>query len=584
MKTQPISSATYDTFISQLREGKVQQVTIKPRWIEYQLKAEFSGKRYRSNKHDSDDNLISVLNRQNVEFDLERDNSEATGSLIAMLLSSGLLLGVFAWLSKLSTQNGGIGVGMGVGKSNARVYQKGKTGIIFADVAGVDEAKQELQEVVDFLQNGDKYRKIGARIPKGVLLVGSPGTGKTLLAKAVAGEAGVPFLSMSGSEFVELYVGVGASRVRDLFNKAKSQAPCIVFIDELDAIGKSRGNNPNGGNDEREQTLNQLLTEMDGFDGNEGVILIAATNRPEILDPALRRPGRFDRQVLVDRPDKSGRIEILQVHSRKVMLGEDVDLEQVAAQTSGFAGADLANLVNEAALLAARNDRQAVLMTDFAEAFERVVAGLEKRSRILTPLERQTVAYHEVGHAMVGALMPGGDKVSKISIVPRGLGALGYTLQTPESDRFLLLEDELWGKIATLLGGRAAELVVFNKISTGASDDIQKATELAEKAVTQYGMSSVGPIAFAKEEGQFLNNSTSRRTVSGEVTAEIDRLVKQNIDRAYEMAQKILLLNRDLLESTTQTLLKNEVLEGSQLKMILAQVKAPGELQEFLKG
>ena len=583
MKTQRSSSATYDTFINQLRADKVQQVTIKPRWIEYQLKAEFGGKRYRTNKHDSDDNLISVLNRQNVEFETLRDDSEVTNNLLAMLISSGLLVGAFAWLSKLSTQ-GGIGVGMGMGKSNARVYQKGKTGITFADVAGVDEAKQELQEVVDFLQNGDKYRKIGAKIPKGVLLVGSPGTGKTLLAKAVAGEAGVPFLSMSGSEFVELYVGVGASRVRDLFNKAKSQAPCIVFIDELDAIGKSRGNNPNGGNDEREQTLNQLLTEMDGFDGNEGVILIAATNRPEILDPALRRPGRFDRSVLVDRPDKSGRIEILKVHSRKVMLGEDVDLEQVAAQTSGFAGADLANLVNEAALLAARNNRQAVLMTDFAEAFERVVAGLEKRSRILTPLERQTVAYHEVGHAMVGALMPGSDKVSKISIVPRGLGALGYTLQTPEVDRFLLLEDELRGKIATLLGGRAAETVVFNKVSTGASDDIQKATELAEKAVTQYGMSSVGPIAFAKEEGQFLNNSTSRRTVSGEVTAEIDRLVKQNLDRAYEMAQKILELNRDLLESTTHTLLKNEVLEGSQLKMILAQLIAPDDLAEFLAG
>ena len=583
MKTQRSSSATYDTFINQLRADKVQQVTIKPRWIEYQLKAEFGGKRYRTNKHDSDDNLISVLNRQNVEFKIERDDSEVTNNLLAMLISSGLLVGAFAWLSKLSTQ-GGLGIGMGVGKSNARVYQKGKTGITFADVAGVDEAKQELQEVVDFLQNGDKYRKIGAKIPKGVLLVGSPGTGKTLLAKAVAGEAGVPFLSMSGSEFVELYVGVGASRVRDLFNKAKSQAPCIVFIDELDAIGKSRGNNPNGGNDEREQTLNQLLTEMDGFDGNEGVILIAATNRPEILDPALRRPGRFDRQVLVDRPDKSGRIEILKVHSRKVMLGEDVDLEEVAAQTSGFAGADLANLVNEAALLAARNNRQAVLMTDFAEAFERVVAGLEKRSRILTPLERQTVAYHEVGHAMVGALMPGGDKVSKISIVPRGLGALGYTLQTPEADRFLLLEDELRGKIATLLGGRAAETVVFNKVSTGASDDIQKATELAEKAVTQYGMSSVGPIAFAKEESQFLNNSTSRRTVGGEVTAEIDRLVKQNLDRAYEMAQKILELNRDLLESTTHNLLKDEVLEGSQLKMILAQVKAPDDLAEFLRG
>ena len=585
MKTQTIAQATYSEFINEIRSNKVQQVTIKSRWIEYQLKAEFGGQRYRTQKYDSDENLISVLSRQNIEFNLVKDNSEFTNSLMVMLLSSGILVGVFAWLAKLSTENGGIGVGMGMGKSNARVYQKSKTGISFADVAGVDEAKQELQEVIDFLQNGDKYRQIGAKIPKGVLLVGSPGTGKTLLAKAVAGEAGVPFLSMSGSEFVELYVGVGASRVRDLFSQAKRQAPCIIFIDELDAIGKSRGNNPNGGNDEREQTLNQLLTEMDGFDGNEGVILIAATNRPEILDPALRRPGRFDRQVLVDRPDKSGRIEILTVHSRKVMLGENVDLTEIASQTGGFAGADLANLVNEAALLAARNNRQAVLMTDFSEAFERVVAGLEKRSRVLTPIERQTVAYHEVGHALVGALMPGGNKVSKISIVPRGLGALGYTLQTPEEDRFLMLEDELRGKIATLLGGRAAEKAVFNKVSTGASDDIQKATELAEKAVTQYGMSKdLGPVAFAKDEGQFLEGSTSRRTVGVKVAGEIDRLVKQNIEQGYEVALKIIEFNRDLLESTTQTLLKNEVLEGEQLRTILSLVKAPEELKTFLQG
>ena len=585
MKTQSISQAAYSIFVSHVKANKVDRVTIKPRLIEYSLKEEFGGQRYSTQKNGSQADLIELLNSHNVGFDTVSDNADTTtAGLITLLLSSGLLFGALAWLAKFSTGNGGIGLGMGVGKSNARVYEKGKTGITFADVAGVDEAKQELQEVVDFLQNGEKYRKIGAKIPKGVLLVGSPGTGKTLLAKAVAGEAGVPFLSMSGSEFVELYVGVGASRVRDLFDKAKRQAPCIIFIDELDAIGKSRGSNPNGGNDEREQTLNQLLTEMDGFDGNEGVILIAATNRPEILDPALRRPGRFDRQVLVDRPDKSGRIAILEVHSRKVMLGEDVDLEEIALQTSGFAGADLANLVNEAALLAARNNRQAVLMSDFAEAFERVVAGLEKRSRILSPLERKTVAYHEVGHALVGALMPGGGKVSKISIVPRGMGALGYTLQTPEEDRFLMLEDELRGRIATLLGGRAAELVVFNKISTGAGDDIQKATELAEKAITQYGMGSVGPIAFAKESSQFLGNSTLRRAVSGEVTAKIDRQIELIIDCAYEMAQQILELNRDLLESTTQTLLENEVLEGNQLKMILAQVKAPAELATFLNN
>ena len=585
MKTRSISHTAYDTFIKYLKSQQVRQVIIKPRQIEYQLKTEFGGQYYQTENNQAEADLVKLLNSYNVQFNIVRDNSEFTNSLIAMLLSSGLLVGALAWIARLSANGGGVGVGMGVGKSNARVYQNGKTGITFADVAGVDEAKQELQEVVDFLQNGDKYRKIGAKIPKGVLLVGPPGTGKTLLAKAVAGEANVPFLSMSGSEFVELYVGVGASRVRDLFDKAKRQAPCIIFIDELDAIGKSRGSNPNGGNDEREQTLNQLLTEMDGFDGNEGIILIAATNRPEILDSALRRPGRFDRQVLVDRPDKSGRLEILKVHSRKVMLGENVDLSLIATQTAGFAGADLANLVNEAALLAARKNRQAVLMADFNEAIERVIAGLEKRSRILSPLERKTVAYHEVGHALVGALMPGGNKVSKISIVPRGLGALGYTMQTPEEDRFLMLEDELRGKIATLLGGRAAEKIIFDKVSTGASDDIQKATELAEKAITEYGMSNdLGPIAFAKNDAQFLEGTTSRRTVSSDVTAEIDRLVKQNIDRAYQIAEKILRLNRDLLESTTQILLKEEVLEGVQLKTILSQVNAPQELQQFLSS
>lgn len=495
-------------------------------------------------------------------------------------------MGLFAWLLKLSNAGGGIGVGMGVGRSNARVYNQGKTGITFADVAGVDEAKQELQEIVDFLANGEKYRKIGAKIPKGVLLVGPPGTGKTLLAKAIAGEAGVPFLSMSGSEFVELYVGVGASRVRDLFNRAKRQAPCIIFIDELDAIGKTRGGGvPNGGNDEREQTLNQLLTEMDGFDGNEGVILIAATNRPEILDPALRRPGRFDRQVLVDRPDKSGRLEILQVHARPVKLGEDVDFDKIAAQTFGFAGADLANLVNEAALMAARNNRQAVLMADFKEAIERVVAGLEKRSRVLTTVERETVAYHEVGHALVGALMPGGSKVSKISIVPRGLGALGYTMQMPENDRYLMMEDELRGQLATLLGGRSAEEIVFGRVSSGASDDIQKATELAERAITQYGMSAtLGPVAFEKNSAQFLEGGSTRRSISTEVSVEIDRQVKQSIDKAHDMAVEILRLNRNLLDSTTQTLLKTEALEGDELQAVLAQVKAPASMNQWLKG
>ncbi|MEL6937883.1 MAG: ATP-dependent zinc metalloprotease FtsH [Cyanobacteria bacterium J06598_1] len=588
MKTDSLSQAAYTTFKTQVSAGQVLRAVLKPGRIEYQLKPDFGGQRYYTQATESNAEVCALLRKHKVPFTDLASNSAAAG-LVGLLLSAGALAGA-AWLAK-SGGPGGIGDVMGTGKSKARTYNpasgqtrsKGKAAVTFADVAGVDEAKQELREVVDFLKDGDKYRRIGAKMPKGVLLVGPPGTGKTLLAKAVAGEAGVPFLNVAASEFVEMYVGVGASRVRDLFKKAKKQAPCIVFIDELDAIGKSRGGTANGGNDEREQTLNQLLTEMDGFDGNAGVILIAATNRPEILDPALKRPGRFDRQVLVDRPDKSGRLQILQVHAKPVLVSEDVDLDAIATQTSGFAGAELANLVNEAALLAARNNRRAVLMADFKEAIERVVAGLEKRSRILSPTERKTVAYHEVGHAIVGALMPGSNNVSKISIVPRGQGALGYTMQTPGEDRFLMLEDELRGQLVTLLGGRAAEEVVFGKVSTGASDDIQKATDLAERAVTQYGMApSLGPIAFEKTQSQFLNNGSSRRAMGGEVAVEIDRLVKQSIDQARGSAIAILNLNRDLLETMTQKLLADEVLEGKTLNAMLAKAKSPVNSQIWL--
>ena len=595
MKTQTGSQSTYSTFLSDLNDQKIQQVFIKSDRIEYRLKMSLGGKRYSTELPASltIEALKEQLAREKVQFtDLSNNAANMAASLVGLLLSTGALVSAFAWLSKNGDMSGISNPLGGTGKSKARVYNntninskgKAKTAVTFSDVAGVDEAKQELKEVVDFLKDGDKYRKIGAKMPKGVLLVGPPGTGKTLLAKAVAGEANVPFLSVAASEFVEMYVGVGASRVRDLFNKAKKQAPCIVFIDELDAIGKSRGGaNPNGGNDEREQTLNQLLTEMDGFDGNAGVILIAATNRPEILDPALKRAGRFDRQVLVDRPDKSGRLEILKVHSRKVLLSEDVDLEKLAAHTSGFAGADLANLINEAALLAARNNRQAVIMPDFKEAIERVVAGLEKRSRILTKQEREIVAYHEVGHALVGALMPGGSQVSKISIVPRGKGALGYTMQTSEEDRFLMLEDELRGQIATLLGGRAAEEVIFGKVSTGASDDIQKATDLAEKAITQYGMSAdFGPIAFEKAQSEFLESSSTRRAMGGEVAGKIDALVRQSIHQARDMAIAILKLNQDLLELTARTLLDQEVLEGEQLRGLLCQAQMPVNTQIWL--
>lgn len=580
---ETISQTSYQEFIGQVKAGQVQFVTIAGDRLSYNLKPEFGGDSYRTMITSRTINLLDLLCDNNVQFTTDNTESIAAG-LISVALTAGLMFGSWLFLNKYS-EGGGAGTMLGVNKSKARVYNQsntgpGKTAISFDDVAGVDEAKRELQEVVDFLKNGEKYRRIGAKIPKGVLLVGPPGTGKTLLAKAVAGEAGVPFLSMSGSEFVEVYVGVGASRVRDLFKQAKRQAPCIIFIDELDAIGKSRSSGPNG-NDEREQTLNQLLTEMDGFDDNSGVLLIAATNRPETLDAALKRPGRFDRQVLVDRPDKLGRDQILRVHARSVSLGEDVDLGAIATQTPGFAGADLANLVNEAALMAARNNRQAVLMADFHQAMERVVAGLENRSRILNPQERQTVAYHEVGHALVGALMPGGGRVSKISIVPRGQGALGYTMQTPEEDRFLMVEDELRGRIATLLGGRSAEEVVFGKVSTGASDDIQKATDLAERAITLYGMGG-SPIAFERQQAQFLDSGTSRRSLGAEVVGEIDRSIKQTIDEAHAMALGILKLNRTLLESTTQILLADEVLEGDRLAAILGQVQAPPALANWL--
>jgi cell division protease FtsH len=579
-----ISRQAYSDFLAAVKTNLVQQVIISLDRIEYTVTVDGGTKTYFTTPDAQAESLPELLKANGVEYTTQNPPSESwLGTLLAVVLPPLVAVGAGALLLKYTEGSGGV---MGVGKSRARSYAQGKTGVKFADVAGVDEAKQELQEVVDFLKNSDKYTRLGAKIPKGVLLVGPPGTGKTLLAKAVAGEAGVPFFSMSGSEFVELYVGVGASRVRDLFDKAKRQAPCIIFIDELDAIGKSRGNgmNPNGGNDEREQTLNQLLTEMDGFDGNAGVILIAATNRPEVLDPALRRPGRFDRQVVVDRPDRSGRVEILTVHANRVKLGEDVNLELLATRTAGLTGADLANLVNEAALMAARNNRQAILMVDFDLAFERVLVGLEKRSRVLNPIERQTVAYHEVGHALVGALMPGRGKVEKISIVPRGVGALGYTLQMPDEDRFLMMEDEIRGQIATLLGGRAAESLVFGKVSTGASDDIQKATNLAEKAITLYGMSdTLGPIAFASNQSQFLDgDANTRRAVSEDVAIEIDRLLKATIDRANNMAAAILEHNRELLTSTTKVLLDREVLEGDSLRAILIQVKAPAELNDWL--
>jgi cell division protease FtsH len=467
------------------------------------------------------------------------------------------------------------------GKSKAKMYVEGESEkITFVDIAGAEEAKTELVEIVEFLKNPERFHKIGARIPKGVLLVGPPGTGKTLLAKAVAGEAQVTFFSISASEFVELFVGTGAARVRDLFIQAKEQAPCIIFIDELDAIGKSRssGQSSSGSNDEREQTLNQLLTEMDGFNASDStVIVLAATNRPETLDPALLRPGRFDRQVLVDRPDLAGRLAILEIYAKKVQLEEGVELKGIATQTPGFAGADLANLVNEAALLAARDQRDKVILKDFQEAIERVIAGLEKKSRVLSEKEKKIVAYHEVGHAIIGAVMPGGGKVSKISIVPRGLSALGYTLKLPTEDRFLMTEIEFRQQIAMLLGGRAAEALIFQSVTNGASDDLQRATDIAEQMVTLYGMSkSLGPLAYEKRSSNnFLGNgqSSPRRSLSEETGKAIDEEVKQIVEVAYEQALQILRENRELLETMTSQLLTTEVLEGDELQSLLNQVR-----------
>ncbi len=580
--------APYSEFIAQVQAGKVERAVIGGDRIQYVLKPNgiYSEEEqvFTTTPVALDLDLPKILRENNVEFAAPPpDRNGWIGTLLSWVIPPLIFFGIWGILMR---RQGG-GAALTVGKSKARIYSEGSTGVQFNDVAGVDEAKTELEEIVDFLKNADKYTRLGAKIPKGALLVGPPGTGKTLLAKAIAGEAGVPFFSISGSEFIELFVGVGAARVRDLFEQAKKQSPCIVFIDELDALGKSRGgvNGMMGGNDEREQTLNQLLTEMDGFDANTGVIIIAATNRPEVLDTALRRPGRFDRQIVVDRPDKIGREAILRVHARNVKLTENVDLAVVAARTPGFAGADLANLVNEAALLAARQNRDGVVLADFNEAIERLVAGLEKRSRVLNETEKKTVAYHEVGHAIVGALMPGAGKVEKISVVPRGVGALGYTIQMPEEDRFLMIEDEIRGRIATLLGGRSAEEIIFGKVSTGASDDIQKTTELAERAVTIYGMSDkLGPIAFEKMQQQFIEGyGNARRNVSSEVAKVIDAEVKQMVDNAHHIALTILDRNRELLEETANELLEKEILEGEKLRERLQKAIVPEELIEWLR-
>ena len=516
-----------------------------------------------------DPDFAQELEQYGVEFRGGTDDNFFT-TLLSWILPALIFFGIWIFLLRRMAA-GGMGAGglMSIGKSRAKIYVEKDTKTTLADVAGVDEAKAEVQEIIDFLKDPKGYSVLGARLPRGVLLVGPPGTGKTLLARAVAGEAGVTFLSISGSEFVEMFVGVGAARVRDLFEQARTMAPCIIFIDELDAMGRARGMGPMaGGHDEKEQTLNQLLVELDGFDPSQGIILLAATNRPEILDPALLRPGRFDRQILVDRPDKQGRIQILQVHAKKIKLAPDVTLEHVAALTPGFTGADLANLVNEAALLATRRRADAVAMADFNNAIERIVAGLEKKNRLLNPKERKTVAYHELGHALTALSLPGADPVHKVSIIPRGVGALGYTIALPTEDRFLMTIEELEHKMTVLLGGRAAEQLVFGEISTGASDDLVKVTDIARSMVTRYGMDEkLGQAALETQRGTYLGvpSEGGGRRFSEDTAREIDVAVRERIDRTYQKALQILRDRRAELDRLAKTLLEKETLTAEEL-------------------
>jgi cell division protease FtsH len=566
-----IRTIPYSEFLNLLKENKIIEVAIRADQIQGKLKEAESGTdkvvMFRTVRVDPE--TSKLLEQYNVPFKGEIE-SQFLANLFSWLIPIFIFLGIWFFLMKRMTgQQPGF---MTLGKNKAKIYMQEDIDVRFEDVAGVDESKQELMEVVEFLKDPGKFTEIGGKIPRGTLLVGPPGTGKTMLAKAVAGESGVPFFSMSGSEFVEMFVGLGAARVRDLFEQATKKAPCIIFIDELDALGKARGFGTAGGHDEREQTLNQLLVEMDGFDPNIGVILLAATNRPEILDPALLRPGRFDRNILVDRPDKKGREEILKVHLKNIKAEENLDIETLAGLTSGMVGADLANLINEAALLAVRRGKKKAGMPEFEEAVERVVAGLEKKNRLINPKEREIVAYHEMGHAVVASTLPGTDPVKKISIIPRGIAALGYTMQTPTEDRFLMNKSELLNRIATLLGGRAAEEIVFEDISTGAHNDLARATDIARSMVKEYGMSAkVGQIYFAREKrNQFLNIPTEGAVEYSEATAElIDSEVREIINSQYKRTMEILLEKRDVLDEGAKILLEKEKIEGDELKALM---------------
>jgi cell division protease FtsH len=559
-----IETINYSQFLQLLKEEKITEVAITANQIQGRMRTQEGGdKLFRTVRVDPD--IAGLLEGHQVTF---KGQIESTflRDLLSWVVPIFLFIGIwFFMMKRMQGQQPGF---MSLGKK-AKIYMEDEVGVSFADAAGVDEAKQELVEIVDFLKEPGRFTALGGKMPRGILLVGPPGTGKTLLAKAVAGESKVPFFSMSGSEFVEMFVGLGAARVRDLFTQAKQKAPCIIFIDELDALGKARGIGGMGGHDEREQTLNQLLVEMDGFDPQVGVILMAATNRPEILDPALLRPGRFDRQVLVDRPDKNGREEILRVHLKGVKNTDDLNVEKLAAMTPGMVGADLANLINEATLLAVRRGKNKVEMSEFEEAVERVVAGLEKKNRLINPEEKKIVAYHEIGHAMVATDLPGTDPVQKITIIPRGIAALGYTMQVPTEDRFLMRKTELLNKIAVLLGGRAAEAIVLGDISTGAHNDLSKATDIARGMVTQYGMSEkIGQVYHApRQRAQFLKMGLDGEPEYSQATAElIDEEVREIINRQYQIAYEILHKKRPLLEKATALLLERETITGEELK------------------
>jgi cell division protease FtsH len=573
--TEDIAELPYSAFETALHEGRIAEVAVSDNYLQGTFKDPLPTGETMFVTTRVDPDFARMLAENGVVFS-GRIESNVVGDLLSWVLPTLFFFGI--WYLLMRRIGAGAGGLMQVGKSKARVYVETDIPVTFADVAGVDEAKAELQEIVEFLRNPKDYGRLGGRMPKGVLLVGPPGTGKTLLARAVAGEAKVPFFSISGSEFVEMFVGVGAARVRDLFEQARAKAPAIIFIDELDALGRARGIGPivGGGNDEKEQTLNQLLAELDGFDPSTGVVLLAATNRPEILDPALLRAGRFDRQVLVDRPDKTGRIQILNVHMKRAKLATDVNAEQVAALTPGFTGADLANLVNEAALLATRRKAAAVGMEDFTNAIERIVAGLEKRNRLLNPKEREVVAYHEMGHALIAMAVPGADVVHKVSIIPRGVGALGYTIQRPTEDRFLMTSEELENKMAVLLGGRAAEWVVFHHLSTGAADDLARVTDIARAMVTRYGMSEkLGPATLEKAPQSFLTDDRMapmpQQHEYGEATADaIDAEVRAIIERVFDRAVTLLSERREVLERTARKLLEVETLDEADLRTLLA--------------